>query len=184
MSFPGSAHTRITSPILLVCDRWGKVQAASSIGAGNELWDVSSREQNLDDLFGADSAVNRWLQDRMLGARERDEFSAKTSMQNGDSRIFIKLESLREGREIYGFALQVLPLAADGTRRMLMDGDIIVERRQWHEIKNHVGALKLYATFLKRKMPQGDERQTVEKIINGVNALISYLDKIRRGEAP
>jgi hypothetical protein len=44
-----------------------------------------------------------------------------------------------------------------------------------------MGALKLYATFLKKKMADGDERRIVEKIFNGVNALIGYLDRIRRG---
>jgi hypothetical protein len=31
-------------------------------------------------------------------------------------------------------------------------------------------------------MEEGDERQTVEKMLNGINLLIDYIAKIRRGE--
>jgi nitrogen-specific signal transduction histidine kinase len=66
--------------------------------------------------------------------------------------------------------------------RELAEGGSIVTRKQWHEIKNHIGALRLYATFLKRRMPEGDERQIVEKVLQGVNTLIGYLERIRRGD--
>ena len=93
----------------------------------------------------------------------------------------LRLDSLNCDGERCGFTLQIAPLGSE-IICVLHEGDSVVARKQWHEIKNHVGALKLYATFLKRKMPEGDERRIVEKIFNGVNTLIGYLDRIRRGE--
>jgi len=57
-----------------------------------------------------------------------------------------------------------------------------VTRQQWHDIKNQLGGLKLYATFLNRKLPLTEDRQTVERMLNGINVLIEHLAKIRRGE--
>ncbi|HXU10147.1 MAG TPA: hypothetical protein VN743_14215, partial [Blastocatellia bacterium] len=102
-------------------------------------------------------------------------------VEKGRGKLSVRLDILRHDRELYGFALQVLPVQNGAAG--LSDGDSVVERKQWHEIKNHVGALKLYATFLKRKMADGDERRIVEKIFNGVNELIGYMDRIRRGDA-
>ena len=76
-----------------------------------------------------------------------------------------------------------MPAGAAGTVSRLEEGDAVVTRWQWHEIKNHIGALKLYTTFLSRKLLEGDEGQTIEKILKGINALIDFLARIRRGES-
>ena len=61
--------------------------------------------------------------------------------------------------------------------------DGFLKRIAWGSVVGAaIGALKLYATFLTRKLPEGDERETVEKMLAGINGLIDYLAKIRRGE--
>jgi hypothetical protein len=71
---------------------------------------------------------------------------------------------------------------SEARRRAICEGDAIVTRQQWHDIKNHLGGLKLYATYLKRKLPEGEDQEISGKILTGVDALIDKLAKIRRGE--
>ncbi|HSB10744.1 MAG TPA: hypothetical protein VLM38_14750 [Blastocatellia bacterium] len=183
MSLKGSDRARINNAMLMICDTGGKVQAVASMAARDEFPEFSLGERDIAQIPGFGAAINGWLDERIREARGHDEYSAETWLENGDARLFVKLESLRRDDELYGFAVQISPSSTSEALSALRDGDSIVERAQWHEIKNHVGALKLYATFLKRKMAEGDERRTVEKIVNGVNALIGYLDRVRRGEA-
>jgi hypothetical protein len=168
--------------VLLVCNPAGKIQAITSKATGDSLAEASVAELDLSESFGFGSTINCWLAEKMREAREQAEYSAEARLENGNGQIFVHLDSLRRNGELYGFALRFYPLEVVKTPPGLDDGDSVITRRQWHEIKNHVGALKLYATFLKRKMPDGDERRIVEKIFGGVNALIGYLDRIRRGE--
>jgi len=175
-----SGRVRINKAMLLVCDPAGHVQAVTS-NAAEEIFPSGLAERNFAEIFGPGSMLEYWLADRIEEARALDQYSAEANLENDGDRVFVRIESLKRNGELYGFALQLFPLVVAGTPFTLTDGDSIVLRKQWHEIKNHVGALKLYATFLKKKMADGDERRIVEKIFNGVNALIGYLDKIRRG---
>lgn len=168
--------------MLLVCDASGKVQAITS-GAGIEV----ASGTNAADMLGADSAVNRWFLERIQEAAELADYSAEADLdlEDGDRHVFVRLDSLRGENELFRYALQLCPDQTARTVRELPaidEGDSVVSRKQWHEIKNHVGALRLYATFLKRRMPEGDEREIVEKMLQGINSLIAYLDRIRRGE--
>jgi hypothetical protein len=167
--------------MLFICDSTGKVQAVSSKAVGDTFPETSFLQRDVGELLGLGTSMNSWLEDRIQEARKHDEYFAETIVENGKRKLSVRLDVLNHDRELYGFALQVLPVQ-DGAVG-LRDGDSVVERKQWHEIKNHVGALKLYATFLKRKMADGDERRIVEKIFNGVNELIGYMDRIRRGDA-
>jgi nitrogen-specific signal transduction histidine kinase len=183
--------------LLLVCDAAGRVQAVNS-GAGIEVVSgINAGDTGVAGYFGQDSPINRWFLERIQEASERADFSAEADldMEDGDRHVFVRLDSLKCENELYRFALQLCPDQTRPTTRelpellqspqlpKLEEGDSIVTRKQWHEIKNHVGALRLYATFLKRRMPEGDERQIVEKVLQGINTLIGYLDRIRRGEA-
>lgn len=183
MGSQDAGRVKINRAMLLVCDAAGEVQAVTSNAADDARMGVSFVHKSLAEIFGLSSAINRWFTERSLEARAQDEYVAETQLENGDGPVLVKLESLKRDHQLYGFALQFSPLALRDTTCGLGEGDSIVARKQWHEIKNHIGALKLYATFLKRKMPEGDERRIVEKIFNGVNALIGYMDKIRRGES-
>ncbi len=180
MSSQTGRRVQINRAMLLVCDSTGKVEAVTSNSAGEPLG-PSFAHRDFGEIFGPRSTINRWFKERIREARERDGYVAETRLENGNGALLVRLESLRSDRGLYGFALQLSPLTVSEAAPALREGDSIVARRQWHEIKNHIGALKLYATFLKRKMPEGDERRIVEKIFTGVNALISYLDRIRRG---
>jgi len=119
----------------------------------------------------------------MQEGRRKGDYYVESHLENGSNPVLIRLESLKCDEELFGFALTLMPDAARLMPSALQEGDAVVYRKQWHEIKNHIGALKLYATFLTKKMQDGDERQTVEKMLNGINGLIDYLAKIRRGEA-
>ncbi len=169
--------------MLVVCDAAGKVQAVTS-GSGFDIHTVNSGEDTLSHFFGVNSAVNRWFLERIQEARESADYSAEANLALEDegTHVFVRVDSLRCDNEHYRFALQLCPTAPPLEVEKLGDGDSIVSRKQWHEIKNHIGALRLYATFLKRRMPEGDEREIVDKVLHGVNALIGYLDRVRRGD--
>ena len=167
----------------MVCDAAGRVQAVSGGTATSAFPCVTIAQKHFAELFGRDSNITRWLTQHLNEARRKINYQAETSLENGNEMVFVRLESLKCDDELYGFALQLLPGDVPAKSNTLDDGDAVVFRKQWHEIKNHIGALKLYATFLTRKMPEGDERQTVEKMLNGINVLIEYLAKIRRGDA-
>ena len=173
--------------MLLVCDANGKVQAVNS-GAGMEVVSgIKASDIGVAHFFGQNSAVNLWFLERIREASELADYSAEADLdlEDGERHVFVRLDSLKCENELYRYALQLCPDQTSQSARelpLLKEGDSVVTRKQWHEIKNHVGALRLYATFLKRRMPEGDEREIVEKMLQGVNALIGYLNRIRRGE--
>lgn len=169
--------------MLLVCDAAGRVQAVSGGTANSTFPCVTIAQKHFAELFGPESGITHWLTQHLNEARRKIDYRAESSLENGSQMIFLRLESLKCDDELYGFALQILPGDITPKGNTLDEGDAVVYRKQWHEIKNHIGALKLYATFLTRKMPEGDERQTVEKMLNGINVLIEYLAKIRRGDS-
>ncbi|HVG19224.1 MAG TPA: hypothetical protein VNI02_09230 [Blastocatellia bacterium] len=175
--------TTAKEPMLLVCDAAGRVQAVSGGAASDAFPCVTIAQRHFAELFGPESGITHWLTEHLNQARRKIDYQAESSLENGSQMVFLRLESLKCDDELYGFALQILPGDIRAEGGALDEGDAVVRRKQWHEIKNHIGALKLYATFLTRKMPEGDERQTVEKMLNGINVLIEYLAKIRRGDA-
>ncbi|HEX8183828.1 MAG TPA: hypothetical protein VF747_03730, partial [Blastocatellia bacterium] len=165
--------------MLLLCDAAGRVQAVSGGTAKDTFPCVTIAQKHFAELFGPESDITHWLTEQLNQARRKIDYYAEGSLEAGSRMVFLRLESLKCDDELYGFALQVLPGGPRAKEHALEEGDAVVYRKQWHEIKNHIGALKLYATFLTRKMQEGDERQTVEKMLNGINVLIDYLAKIR-----
>jgi len=129
------------------------------------------------DMFGADSMLARWLAEHYLKARAMDDYQTESELEHNGIPLQVRLETLRQHGTSYGIALL---LAARGAA--LGDGDAIVTRQQWHDIKNHLGGVKLYATFLKRKLADGEDQPIVDKILNGINGLIEQMARIRRGE--
>jgi hypothetical protein len=177
-----SAVTLGTEEMLLLCDAAGRVQAVSGGTAGDAFPCVTIAQKHFAELFGPESDITRWLTEHLNQARRKIDYFAESSLESGPRMVFLRLESLKCDGELYGFALHIFPSGPPAKACALEEGDAVVYRKQWHEIKNHIGALKLYATFLTRKMQEGDERQTVEKMLNGINLLIDYLAKIRRGD--
>ncbi|MFY9558441.1 MAG: hypothetical protein WAV47_27405 [Blastocatellia bacterium] len=183
MSSPVTAgRAQIIKPTLLICDVSGRVQALTSNLRDDTLLGRDGVYKHLTEIFGRSSSITSWLTERMQEAREQEEFFAEGRLESDGMPMVVTVESLQQDGKLYGFALRFVPVLPSDISYTINDGDSIVARRQWHEIKNHIGAIKLYVTFLKRKMPDGEERRIVEKIFNSVNALIGYLDRIRRGE--
>jgi nitrogen-specific signal transduction histidine kinase len=183
-----SANEMVEKPLvdevtMLVCDAGGRIQAVTSSASVDLIPCSPTKHEHFAELFGDGSEVTEWLTHHMNEARKQGDYYHQSHLENGSNPLIIRLESLKCDEEIFGFALTLEPESARAARDPLQEGDAIVHRKQWHEIKNHIGALKLYATFLTKKMADGDERQTVEKMLNGINGLIDYLAKIRRGEA-
>ena len=178
-----SEGPRVSDATLVVCDAAGRVLAVSS-NAPKEIIQCSPvAHQHFAEIFGEMSAITRWLTDHLGEARRAGDYFAESQVEAENGLLHIRLESLMCDQELYGFALTLAPVAAPPASQPLEEGDSVVYRKQWHEIKNYIGALKLYATFLTRKLPEGDERQTIEKMLSGINSLIDYLAKIRRGES-
>ncbi|MEN3335599.1 MAG: hypothetical protein V7641_4964 [Blastocatellia bacterium] len=177
-----SEGPRVSDVTLVVCDAAGRLLAISA-NAPKEIISCSPvAHQHFAEIFGESSAITRWLTDHLGQARREGDYFAESQVEASDGLLQVRLESLMCDEELYGFALTLTPVVAPATGERLEDGDSVVYRKQWHEIKNYIGALKLYATFLTRKLPEGDERQTIEKMLNGINSLIDYLARIRRGE--
>lgn len=168
---------------LLLCDAAGRVQAVSSGTKNQAMFGASARQKHFAEVFGPDSNLTLWLTDHINEGRKRGEYFAESRVENGKSHLHVKVESLRNESELYGFAVYLSGDEHDRAPLALDEGDAIVTRQQWHDIKNHLGGLKLYATFLKRKLGAGDDQQIVEKMLHGIDVLIEHLAKIRRGEA-
>lgn len=169
---------------LVICDAGGRVQAVTS-SASKDLINCSPvKHRHFAEVFGQDSEVTNWLTYHMNEARKQDDYYTESQLENGNTPWLIKLESLKCDETLFGFVVTLSPFVARDNRNASAyeEGDAVVYRKQWHEIKNHIGALKLYATFLTKKLPEGDERQAVEKMLNGINTMIDYLARIRRGE--
>ncbi|HSE98993.1 MAG TPA: hypothetical protein VLD57_12065 [Blastocatellia bacterium] len=163
--------------MLIICDADGMIRAVSS-GA-----DGDSGRKHFTELFGVGSDITRWLIERVDEARSSSSSQAEKSFEHEGKKLSVTLESLRNGDAFYGVAIQVNKEIRGEQRQQISEGDAVVTRQQWHDIKNHLGGLKLYATFLNRKLPPSEERQTVERMLNGLNVLIEHLAKIRRGES-
>ena len=187
MGAPGSANPRSGSnAMLLLCDQTGKVQAITgrAEATAGSVNAEESEENDFAHFFGLNSVVNQWFLERIAEAGETPDYSAEANLdlEDGATHVFVRVDTLKSQNEHYRFVLQLCPSEPELSVHKLKDGDSIVTRRQWHEIKNHIGALRLYVTFLKRRMADGDEREIVDKVLQGVNALIGYLDRIRRGD--
>jgi hypothetical protein len=177
-----SEGPRVSDVTLVVCDAAGRLLAISATAPKEIIACSPVVHQHFAEIFGESSAITRWLTNHLGQARREGDYLAESHVETDGGPLHVRLESLMCDQELYGFALTLAPVIAPATGKQLEEGDTVVYRKQWHEIKNYIGALKLYATFLTRKLPEGDERQTIEKMLNGINSLIDYLAKIRRGE--
>ncbi len=171
---------------LLICDAGGRIKATSSGAAYNGLVGAGHKQMHFAELFGSESKLTKWLSEQMSEARRLPTHSAELCLdESRDCKraMVVRLESLQSDSEIQEYAIQLFPGGVGGMVCAVGEGDSLVTREQWHDVKNHLGGLKLYATFLKRKLTEGDELRTVEKMLKGIDVLIEHLAKIRRGEA-
>lgn len=188
----GVRERRKRETVLLICDTNGRLQAASAcsgsfatrIGEGNRsrLRSIAAAtlcsdaaQKDFAELFGDESAITLWLTDQIKRALASEAYDSESTLTE-EGGIQVKIEGLKCRGVLSGFAVHITEEEPG-----LGEGAAIVTREQWHEIKNQLGGLKLYATFLGKKLPEGDDRNTVEKILKGVNGLIDELARIRRG---
>lgn len=173
---------KLNATTLVVCDAGGRVLAVSSGAAAGGLFGAGAAQKHFAEIFGTDSAITTWLTEHLSEARKRGDYYAESSLEGNELKMFACIETLMKDGEIFGYALHFIPDGAPGGRRAVCEGDAVVTRQQWHDVKNHLGGLKLYATYLKRKLPEGEDQKIAEKILAGVDGLIDQLAKIRRGE--
>jgi len=192
MGLSNSAARSLAShcSILLIYDMEGRLRAASSglstplltsdeglAIAGNAPVSRKAAAPHFAEIFGSESVLALWLTEHYMEARAANDYHAECELEHNGIPVHVKLETLKQQGKRYGFALLIVDRSY-----ALGDGDAIVTRQQWHDIKNHLGGVKLYATFLKRKLADSEDQTIVDKILNGINGLIEQLARIRRGE--
>jgi hypothetical protein len=173
--------------LTMICDSTGELLAIaggsptgwlpdleSSLGRGE---DGEWRAKRYLDVFGPASDLTRWITAEMQEARSPGYCGARSDISHNGNAVQVRLEVLRGSGGLFGYALHL----TQGPE--ISEEATLVDRQQWHDIKNHLGGLKLYATFLKKKIPDGENLQIVEKLLNGINSLIEELARIRRGDA-
>jgi hypothetical protein len=149
-----------------------RVRLASS-GAAARLGVAELREgASLDDAFSADAALREWASAAAADASERG--TSGSCVRPGAAPVRVSIAPIASG----GFALVAAdadPPAVDGSQ---------VSQQAWHDIKNQLGGLKLFATFLKIKLANQDEqiRETTEKIVGSIDAIVKSIADVRRGE--
>ena len=152
----------------------------SEIPAGINLL-ISSLEittaTHLIDLMGKDSPIVSWAIEELSLQRGITNWSAGNCINIGGHDICLSLRSLKQGSEPCLFYLRVTD-----SNLTLTEGSAVVTRKHWHDIKNQLGGIKLYSTFLRKKMPEGDDREIIDKILVIMNDLIDLIDRIRAGE--
>jgi len=158
------------------------VQAVSS-GMPAPTIGADAVQKHFTEIFGRDSNITKWLTEQLEAARKQGDYSAESHIQDSEALVSVRVESLKTGAELYGFAVYLNPHGAKNQCLTLEEGDAVVTRQEWHDVKNHLGGLKLYATFLKRKLALEEDQQIVEKMLQGIDVLIEHLAKIRRGES-
>src|SRR5690349_11014552 len=145
-----NASSQISDVMLILCDPAGKILAVST-SAPKEIVPCSpAAHQHYSEIFGEGAAITDWLTHHIGQARRQSDYFAETVLENGDRRLRVRLESLTCEQDLYGYALTLAPAKATAASHALEEGDTVIYRKQWHEIKNHIGALKLYATFLNK----------------------------------
>jgi hypothetical protein len=168
--------------ILIVLSPGGRIEAASKAPAGwlrAQAVDTAADDEpnaHYSRSFGTESEITLWIS-KQIEQAHGEKFHAQSNIAINGQVVGAKFETLSRDGLLFGYAVQ---LSACGLQ--VSEGDAVVGRQQWHDIKNHLGGLKLYATFLNKKIPEGEDRQIVEKLLKGINSLIDHLARIRRGD--
>ena len=185
--------------ILLIYDTDGNLVAetdrSSESGARPEepVMPGSSNGVHYAETFGRDSDLTTWLAKQIDQAKAHESYTAESRLEYLGGRVRVRFETLRfpagdtpredfSGKSISNDAKRYAVLISPSEDR-IPEGASLITRQQWHDIKNHLGGLKLYATFLKKKIPDGEDQAIVEKLLNGINGLIEHLAQIRGGDA-
>lgn len=149
----------------------------SATSGADALLGVAGVEAGLgiDDLFAASPELRVWVQSAADGALEHGG-SDDCVVTNAGAPAAVRVEPL--GGAGAGFVLVATPAEPPA-----IDDDRI-SQKAWHDIKNQLGGLKLYATFLKMRIGDTDElaRETAQKIVGGVDSVVEAIARVRSGE--
>jgi nitrogen fixation/metabolism regulation signal transduction histidine kinase len=163
----------MTATTVIVFDDEGRVRSATP-GAGALLGPPEPRVgATLDDTLAAVPRLHEWVAvavDRARGEGVGD------SCVDLDAPSPVEIRIAPVSGDAAGFVLVASPAEPPAPAP---DG---VTQRAWHDIKNQLGGLKLYATFLRMKLGGQDEqiRETAGKIVAGVDAVVVAIADARR----
>ncbi len=160
---------------VVVVDAAGTVRFASQ-GASTTFGAGGLRPgADVDDAFRGTGELGAWISEASHRARETG---------TGD-RCFVQA-----GDDGAGVDFALTPTSDDGAFVVVASMSepepveiATVSQRAWHDIKNQLGGLKLYATFLKIKLGGEDDmvRETTAKIVGGIDAIVHSIAEARRG---
>ncbi|HKF57328.1 MAG TPA: hypothetical protein VKJ45_17845 [Blastocatellia bacterium] len=177
------------------------LQVGDGAAAGSE----PSGQTRYANVLSRTPELSAWVAKQIADARSNLSHTAQASLEYQGARVSVKFETLTfqdhsdnppsdvaPGDEASSHTASVNDNSSRKTRYAVIvspiensipEGASLITRQQWHDIKNHLGGLKLYATFLKKKTADGDDQAIVEKMLNGINGLIDHLAQIRGGDA-
>jgi len=170
---------------LIICDTEGRVEAVSLDAFGNGPSFSFPDEKHFSDMLGNNSSLTIWIAEQIADARQSNHYWSETTLELSDEQScpsFVRFETLSLGGDLRGFAVHIFPKGVHGSMRAISEGDAVVTKQQWHDIKNRLSVLKLYATLLRKSLPEGEDRNTAEKLLNGIDTLTRELAGIRRGD--
>jgi hypothetical protein len=130
------------------------------------------------EVFGEGSELTKWVTNQIDEARKQESYTAQSRLEHQGGQVNIRFETVKFPG--LGNRYAVLITSPEDS---IPDGSSVITRQQWHDIKNHLGGLKLYATFLKKKLDNSEDQTIVEKLLSGINGLIDHLAQIRGGDA-
>jgi hypothetical protein len=180
------------------------LQAGDGAAAGSE----ASGQTRYGNVLSRAPELSAWVAKQIADARSNLSHTAQSSLEYQGGRVSVKFETLTlqehgvssdnaasddaPSDEASSHTASVKDNSSRKTQYAVIvspiensipEGASVITRQQWHDIKNHLGGLKLYATFLKKKTADGDDQAIVEKMLNGINGLIDHLAQIRGGDA-
>lgn len=177
-TLPNNART------LVICDAEGRVEAVSVEAPGSGPAISFPDKKHFSEILGQGSILTVWVAEQIADTQGRNHYCSETTLDSryGDETLFIRFEALTLGGELRGFAIHIFPKGAVGSIRSISEGDAVVTKQQWHDIKNRLSVLKLYATLLRKSLPEGEDQKTADKLLNGIDTITRELAEIRRGD--
>jgi hypothetical protein len=159
---------------IVLFDADGRVRSSSRGAAallgGARLDSRSTINDALADL----PALREWVASATDHARATGVGDACIVDLDGQSKVNLWVTRVSDDAGVALVATPVEPPAVDAAQ---------VSQQSWHDIKNQLGGLKLYVTFLRMKLGNEDDlvRETSEKIVSSIDTIIRSIADIRRG---
>jgi len=174
------------SVTVIACDAAGRI---NSVGGEIEKFtqDFSISPQLLGrqcaDVFKEIPQLTDWLESEMRSRESAINASQQLSLASGQGLLQAHLLSLKSDGQQGGFIL-LLIAQLDSPQKSEQPNSscssTLLSQRLRHDLKNQLGGMKLYATFLKRRLSHDAALvEPVEKIIAGIDALTAQISQMR-----